>query len=33
MAAIVYLHKVIDEMDVLSDEITAYLNPRTGELR
>ena len=33
MAATVYLHKVIDEMDVLSDEITAYLNRRTGELR
>ena len=29
----VYLHKVIDEMDVLSDEITAYLNRRTGEVR
>jgi hypothetical protein len=33
MAAIVYLHKVVDEMEVLSDEITAYLNRRTGEVR
>jgi len=33
MAATVYLHKVVDEMDLLSDEITAYLNRRTGELR
>ena len=33
MAVVVYLHKVVDEMDVLSHEITAYLNRRTGELR
>jgi len=33
MAVLVSLHKVVDEMDILSDTLTAYLNRRTGELR
>lgn len=32
MAVIVSLHDVVTEMDVFSDEHTAYINPRTGEL-
>jgi len=32
MAAIVSLRDVIDEMDMMSDEATAYINRKTGEL-
>jgi len=32
MAVIVSLHDVVTEMDVFSDEHTAYINRRTGEL-
>jgi hypothetical protein len=32
MAVIVALHDVVNEMDVFSDEHTAYINRRTGEL-
>lgn len=32
MAALVSLKAVVDEMDVVSDEHFAYLNPQTGEL-
>ena len=32
MKAIVSIKDVVDEMDVLSDEHSAFLNRRTGEL-
>jgi hypothetical protein len=32
MSVTVSLRKVVEEMDVLNDEWTAYLNHRTGEL-
>ena len=32
MAAIVSLRDVIDEMEIMSDEATAYINRKTGEL-
>jgi hypothetical protein len=32
MAAIVSLREVIDEMEIMSDEATAYINRKTGEL-
>jgi uncharacterized protein UPF0158 len=32
MAAIITLKAIVDEMDVLSDEHFAYLNPQTGDL-
>jgi len=32
VAAIVSLRDVIDEMDMMSDEATAYINRKTGEL-
>ena len=32
MAALVSLKAVVDEMDVVSDDHFAYLNPQTGEL-
>jgi hypothetical protein len=32
MAAIVFLRDVIDEMEIMSDEATSYINRKTGEL-
>ena len=32
MAAIVSLRDVIDEMEIMSDEATSYINRKTGEL-
>ena len=32
MAAIITLKAIVDEMDVLSDDHFAYLNPQTGDL-
>ena len=32
MAAIVSLREVIEEMEMMSDEATAYINRKTGEL-
>jgi hypothetical protein len=32
MAVIVSLRDVIEEMDLMTDETTAYINPKTGEL-
>ncbi len=32
MAAIVSLHDVIEQMELVSDETTAYINRKTGEL-